>query len=205
MRKNLSKQMAAKSAVSLLAGLVVASTALAQTRLPTVDRFTAKTAAMTPADVGVRIDVREWSNDASRAAVIAALEREGEASKALNELPTIGYVWTDASGVGYSVKYAHRVTTEAGERVTFVTDRRIGSYDFRPWTPNGTAPATELDYSVIELELDEAGSGIGTLSLAAEVRIDPATSVVYLDDGTSTTPVLSNAREEPKPYWAQGS
>lgn len=203
MRKTLSKQQAANTAVSLLTALLVASTAQAQTRLPTVDRFTATTVAMTPANIGLRIDVREWSDDASRAAVVAALEREAETSKALTELPTVGYVWTDASGVGYSVKYAHRVTTEAGERVTFVTDRRIGSYDYRPWTPIAGSPPAELAYSVIELELDDEGNGTGTLSLAAEVRIDPAKSLVFLEG--SAAPVLENAREEPKPYWATGS
>lgn len=183
-------------AVALLAASVVrADTAAAP------DRFTATTTAMTPHDVTLRIDLRAWSDDAARAAVVAALAPDSDAKKALAGLPTIGHVWQSGSGVGYAVKYAHRVSTPQGERVTFVTDRRLGSYDLKPWVADAPASSTELEYSVIELYLNN-GSGDGTLSLAVAVQVDAANALVALAAGAPH--VLANAKLEPKPYWANG-
>ena len=166
------------------------------------DRFTAATTSMTPRDLGLRLDVREWSDEASRAAVLAALG-EADAQKALASLPTIGYVWQNGSGVGYALKYAHRVSTPQGQRVTFVTDRRLGSYEFKPWAVDPPAARPELAYSVIELYLDERGSGDGTMSLGADVTLDAANAIVSLD-AKGAPHLLANARLEPKPYWASG-
>src|SRR5689334_7937859 len=58
------------------------------------DRFTAKTVAMAPAGTGLRIDVMRWSDDAARAAVVAAIGAD-EPVVALAKLPTLGYVWTE--------------------------------------------------------------------------------------------------------------
>src|SRR5262245_43352594 len=69
------------------------------------ERFTAVTADMTPRDLPLRIDVREWSDAEARAAVVAALQSD-DAVKSLAALPTIGYVWPLGSGVGYALKYA---------------------------------------------------------------------------------------------------
>src|SRR5690606_2994838 len=128
----------------------------AEAQAPTVDRFTASTVAMTPADLELRIDIREWSDEESRSAVVAVLASDAVASD-LAALPTLGYVWRSDSGVGYSVKYAHRVDTADGERVTLVTDKRLGVHDFRPWTVDGGWEGETLDYSVIELDLPATG------------------------------------------------
>jgi hypothetical protein len=167
------------------------------------DRFTAVTAAMTPRDLGLRFDVREWSDEASRAAVVAALAGGPDAQEALAGLPTQGYVWQNGSGVGYALKYAHRAPAPQGDRVTFVTDKPLGSYDFKPWAADPPAAASELAYSVIELYLDEEGSGVGTLSLTAEVELDETNSLVSLA-ANGAPHLLVNAKLEPKPYWASG-
>lgn len=187
----------------LLAATLATTAGFAQSRLPSVDRFTATTTSMTPSDIGLRIDVREWSDEESRAAVLAALEREADARGALASLPTLGYVWQSNAGVGYSVKYAHRVALpDGGLRVTFVTDRPLGAHDFRPWRADSGEPESKPAYSVIELYLDDDGAGSGTLSLATGVRLDAANGIVTLADGPH---VLSGAKEEPKPYWVSGT
>ncbi|HEY8521017.1 MAG TPA: hypothetical protein VIN61_13120, partial [Gammaproteobacteria bacterium] len=145
------------------------------------------------------------SNEEGRAAVIEALSLESGIGKALSALPTLGYVWLDNSGVGYSVKYAYRTETPDGERVTFVTDKRIGSYESRPWTANGGSPGANLDYSVVELYLGSDKTGVGTLSLAAEVQIDSERSLVSLAADPSAPKVLTEAKHEPPPYWAKGA
>ncbi|HEX6998683.1 MAG TPA: hypothetical protein VF322_11090 [Gammaproteobacteria bacterium] len=190
---------------TLLIGLFAATSALSQSRLPTVERFTATTASMTPSGVGLRIDVREWSDEEGRAAVVEALQLESGVSKALTELPTLGYVWLGDSAVGYSVKYAHKTETPDGERVTFVTNKRIGSYESKPWTANAASSGAELDYSVVELYLGSDKTGVGTLSIAADVEIDSEHSLVSLAADPSAPKVLAEAKHEPPPYWAKGS
>ena len=130
---------------------------------------------------------------------------ESGASEALSELPSVGALWVDGSGAGYSVKYAHRVATDdGGELVTLVTDKAVGSYNFTPWTADSTTATTTVDYSVVELRLDGAGNGIGTMSLAADVKIDEESNIVSLDIAAETPSILADVALEPKPYWAQG-
>lgn len=194
-----------RSALIAAGALAAASIAFAQNRLPDVDRFTATTVAMTPADIELRIDVREWSDEAGRAAVVAALAEGGDVAGALRALPTVGYVWRSDSGVGYSVKYAHRIDTPEGERITFVTDKRLGAFDFKPWQAEGVDEDSGLEYSVIELKLPENGTGDGTLSLAAEVKLDRENGLVLLEAPADAPRLLTDVKLEPKPYWAQGS
>src|SRR5690606_34178152 len=145
------------------------------------DRFTATTTGMTPSGTELRVDVLEWSDDGARAAVVDALTDESEAAAELRALPTVGYVWVSGSGVGYAIKYAHRMTAEDGrERVTFVTDRRLGACGFEPWSVDTRQDDEALEYSVVELYLDSAGQGAGSLSLAAEVIVDPESQTVTL-------------------------
>ena len=56
--------------------------------VPAPERFSATTASMTPRDVSLRIDLREWSDEAARAEVVAALSGDSDAPKALASLPT---------------------------------------------------------------------------------------------------------------------
>jgi hypothetical protein len=190
-------------AAALLAALMLASMPRAGADVVVPDRFTATTTSMTPRDVTIRIDVREWSDEAARAVVVAALASESDVQKALADLPTIGAVWQSGSAVGYALKYAHRAATPDGERVTFVTDRRLGHYGIKPWAADKAAAHAELDYSVIELYLDGNGAGTGTLSLAADVQLDAAAGLVSLAADASAPRVLANAKLEPKPYWVE--
>lgn len=169
------------------------------------DTYTATTVAMTPADLELRIDVLEWSDEAGRSAAVAALQNPSEVTAALQKLPTLGYVWRSGSGVGYALKYAHRVPTPEGERLTFVTDKPLGAYDFEPWTAEAAAKSSDLAYSVIELYLDESGRGDGTLSLAAEVQLQPEAGLVSLKTNDGAPHLLKDAEHQPKPYWADGA
>lgn len=175
----------------------------AQSR-PIPDTFIGTTANMVPAGVGLKIDVLEWSGQAARAAVAAALEAENVAD-ALKELPSAGYVWIDDSPVGYPLKYAYRTTDDAGrERVTFVTTPVLGAYGLDAWTPAGASAAQAYDYSVIELRIGKDSDGVGTLSLAAEVSADGDAQIVSLDWDGSGPLIIDAARQDP-PYWARGS
>ena len=176
-------------------GLVIASDAYAAGPLLVADTFTATTANMTPAGVNLRIQVIAWQEPAARAEVVATLAAGADASTPLAKLPTVGYVWPKGSPVGYSVKYAnHSQEPNGNERVTLVTEKRLGSYDFKGWSIANPLAGSEAPYSVIELELNASGTGTGTLSLASEVLLDEAAGTVALKPGAPS--LLTNVKRE---------
>jgi hypothetical protein len=157
------------------------------------DAFTATTAGMTPAGVALRLQVLAWSDETARADVVAALETPDLPT--LAKLPTVGYIWPTDSPVGYSVKYAHKMPASGGERITLVTDKPLGGYDYRKWSVADATAKTEAGYSVIELTVDSAGNGTGTTSLAADVVVDSAAGTVSLAAGGPA--LLAQVRREP--------
>ncbi len=160
------------------------------------DVFTATTANMTPSGVNLRMQIIEWQEADARSEVVATLAAGADGATPLAKLPTVGYVWPNASPVGYSVKYAHRTAADGGERITLVTDKRIGSYDYKGWSVPSTSAAKDLPYSVIELYVNGSGTGTGNLSLAAEVQLDEQAGTVSLAGGAGATSLLTNVQRE---------
>jgi hypothetical protein len=178
-------RLAALAVVALLGtGHVFAATPPAK-----IEHFAATTTAMTPRDAELRFDVREWSSDDARAAVVEALAAD-DAPKALAMLPTVGYVWPSTGAVGYSVKYA--VKSADGSRITLVTDKRLGSYEYKGWSVDKPTATKELGYTVIELNVNNQGTGDGSLSLAADPKIDAQQKSVAL--GPDAPRVLTKVR-----------
>lgn len=174
------------------------------------ETFTATTANMDPEGTDLRINVLRWSGDDDRAAVLDVLtDPENAASEdgeldALMELPTLGYVWPDGSALGYSIKYAHRTAAaDGGERITFVTGRRVGRFAREPWAPAGTPDDALRPFTVIELRLDAGGNGAGTMSPAADVAFDAENRTVALADYDAAPTLLADAKRQPPPYWAR--
>jgi hypothetical protein len=190
------------TAFALALSAVPAAAAPQARRVP--ETYTATTTEMTPTGTTLKIEVMDWSADDARADAVAALTDSDDVKTALKALPTVGYVWLDGSGVGYSIKYAHRDPAGDGERVTIVTDKPLGSYSFKPWAVEKSTATKQYDYAVIELLLDHDGRGSGTTSMAADVALDKAAHSVDLQRTASTPMVLKDAKHEPKPYWAQG-
>ena len=179
-----------------IAAVLLSMTAGAAGPRLVADTFTATTANMTPAGENLRIQILEWQEADARTNVVATLAAGADASPPLAKLPTVGYIWPKGSPVGYSVKYAHREPqADGGERVTLVTDKRIGSYDFKGWTTPSPAAPTEAPYSVVELDLSSSGSGTGALSLASEVMLDEQAGTVTLKPGAPA--LLTNVKREP--------
>lgn len=159
------------------------------------DTYTATTTSMTPADLRLRIQIIGWQEAAARADVIATIAAGTDAAVSLAKLPTVGYVWPNGSPVGYSLKYAHRTPLpDGGERLALVTDRQIGSYDYRGWSVPSPLAKAAAPYSVIELYIDRSGVGVGSLSLAADVKLDEAAGTVALAEGAPT--LLTDVKRE---------
>ena len=164
-----------RSVVGLLAACVLGIGSLspaeaAGPRLP-LDTFTATTAHMTPAGLDLRMQIIEWQDEAARTEAVASLAAGADAATPFGKLPT----------VGYSVKYAHReALPDGGERITLVTDKRLGSYDFKGWSVASPAVNNDHTYSVIELSMSATGSGTGTMSLSGDIALDEAAGTVAI-------------------------
>jgi hypothetical protein len=195
--------LAAARRAGLLATAVLCGVgAVSAQQRPLPDTYVGTTANMTPSGLPLKMDVTSWQDEGARGAVTAALEGE-DASEALAELPTVGYLWVDGSPVGYSLKYAHRATTDAGqERVTVVTTPMLGTYGIDDWVPESADALEAREYSVVELRIGD-GVGSGTASLAAQVDIDKEAQLVSLQWNGGAPLIADVARQSP-PYWAEG-
>src|SRR5688500_2055548 len=106
---------------------------------------------------------------------------------AIAAAPTVGFIWGDGP-TGYSIKYAWRSSTPEGqERIVLATDRRLGAH--APSWPAATGAAADAEYTVLEIRIDQKGTGQAKASLAAPIVVDAAAKTLALD-GYATAPVL---------------
>ena len=172
-----------------------------------VEVITATTVNMDPAGQDLKFDILRWSSDDDRQAVIGLLmhtaTEQGEHATLsdLIALPSLGSVWLAESGLGYSLKYAHRVVTpDGGERLTFVTGRRLGAFNRTPWTSTVAPGAPDRPFTVIDLRLDGSGEGEGTMSLAADIVVDEKTGTVGLANYDTAPVLLESVKRQPPRY-----
>jgi len=112
---------------------------------------------------------------------------------ALGRAPTVGYIWTP-DVTGYAIKYAyHAASPDGGERIVFATDRRLGQYS-PAWKLAAAAPATDYEFTLLEIRLDAKGSGIGKTSLTTKVVADNAARTVALDDYAGAAVILERVK-----------
>ena len=175
------------------------------------EEFTATTTNMEPAGERLRFSVRRWSSEDDRHEVLAILtgdagneDADNARLRRLMEVPSVGFLWPGASGVGYSLKYASRLaTSDGGERLTFITGRSVGALGGELWrTVDGPNPPVD-GYTVIELRLDGDGHGEGKMSLAADVVFDTEAGTVALENYETAPVLLEAVTREPAPYWAR--
>lgn len=111
---------------------------------------------------------------------------------AISKAPTIGYIWTDEV-TGYSIKYAYRIPLPAGgERIILATSRALGGGSIQ-WKP--TEPATDYEFTVIELRLNAKGLGEGKTSLTSKVIVDNAAKTLAIENYTAAPVILQNVKK----------
>ena len=106
--------------------------------------------------------------------------------------PTIGYIWTDEV-TGYSIKYAYRLPLPAGgERIVLATSRVLGGGSVQ-WKT--TEPATEYEFTVIELRLNAKGLGEGKASLTSKVIVDNDAKTLAIENYPAAPVILQNVKK----------
>ncbi len=117
------------------------------------------------------------------------LNPEAELARALQDVTTVGYVWTSELS-GYALRYAGRVAAGDGtQRIVLITQRRLGAMN-QKWTLASGAP-NKYEFSVIELRLNAKGEGEGKTSLTGKVTPDAATKIVALENYESLPVVFA--------------
>lgn len=108
------------------------------------------------------------------------LTPEASLATALQDVPTVGYLWTSETA-GYALRYAGQTTAaDGGQRIVLITQRRLGAMNQR-WTSSTGQPAAD-EFSVIELRLNAQGQGEGKASVAGKLALDAAVKMVTLAD-----------------------
>ncbi len=179
-----------------MAGASLVIVAQTETKGP-IERFTGTTVNVTGAGDPFKIDLLRWSTDAEREQLLASLVKsDKDLASALEKAPTLGYVWTSESA-GYSIRYAHHLTTPDGsERIIIATDRSLGSWDPRIWKAPNPSAATSYPFSVIELRFNRQGIGEGKASVLAKVVPDSAAKTIALDNFAGAPVVLKTVKRE---------
>jgi hypothetical protein len=132
------------------------------------------------------ITINRWSTDAERDKLRETLAKGQDALlSALQKLPAVGYVNTPGS-LRWDLHFARqKPTAEGGQTIILATDRYVTA-----WEAFHQPRTIDYPFTVIQLQLDKSGKGVGKASIATKVTQD--------EDGTielenfSSEPVMLN-------------
>lgn len=127
-----------------------------------------------PITAAIQVHVERYTPDFDRKTLESALEHGGYANfvTALRKAPEVGSV---AAGDGqFTIRYAREQKTPKGRTLVFVTDKPVffvggGRADAKP--------RAGYESALIQLLVDEAGAGTGTMAAAARVKPGGETGV----------------------------
>jgi len=160
----------------------------------TAERFTAAAINMNNGTAGtIEIVVNRWSTDAERDRLMSVMLERGpdKLLDALQDLPRVGYFRTPDS-IGWDVHFARRTPgADGGERVTLVTDRRIGF-----WEASRQPRSIDYPFTVIELRLNRDGEGQGKMSVATKIIADKDNNIITLENYDLQPVQLTNVKRE---------
>ncbi len=154
-----------------------------------VDRLTATSVTGAGPGDPVRINIIQWSTDAQRTQLLAALAKtDKDFVTALQGMPTLGYIWTSETA-GYLMKYAVKTTAADGsERILIATERRLSAWD------KGAKPANDYPFSLIEIRIDAKKVGEGKASVASKVIAEQQAKLLALENYATAPVVLKDVK-----------
>ena len=166
------------SLAALLVGL--AAFALAQTTPPAnpPETFVAKARAENERggaiEGPIQVHLDRYTPDYDRTAVENGLKYNGFPGfvAALRKAPDVGYVELD--GQKTAIRWARQAPSGAGRTIVVVTDKPVF---FLGGGRSGAKPRAGYDVALVQLQVDAAGSGSGTMAGAARVKPGGATGV----------------------------
>ena len=143
-------------------------------------------------DVYVHIRIEKYTPEKDREAVLKALRSGGEAAfvEALRNAPVAGQI--EIGKQTFTIRWAREVKDEKGRTITLVTEKPV--YFVGAGLP-GAKPRAGYDVAVVQLRMDPAGIGEGTMAAAAKVKPGEPTGVQVDDYGSEPVKLLSVTRK----------
>jgi hypothetical protein len=141
----------------------------------------------------IEIVVNRWSTDAQRDRLLDTLRDDGTERMltVLQDLPRIGF-FRAPSSLGIDIHFARRTDLpDGGQRVTLITDRRIGF-----WEAANQPRSIDYPFTLIELHLNADGAGEGKLSIATKVVLDKKTNSITLENYDLQPVMLTQVKQE---------
>ena len=180
---------AAVSAAALIFSTAIPS---AQSNMAKPEKFTAfavdisNTAPRANTAV-VDIQINRWSTDTERDQLMKVFREKGQEAllSALQKLPVVGGIRTPGS-LNYDLHFARqRPDAEGGRMIFLMTDRYVGA-----WEAMNRPRTIDYPFTLIQLQLDRNGRGVGKASIATQITQDPDGTIVL--ENFSSQPVMLN-------------
>jgi hypothetical protein len=138
----------------------------------------------------VDINIDRWSSDAEHETLMAVFKKDGPEAllSALQKARPVGTIRTPDS-LAYDLHYARQVPAdEGGRRIVLATDRPIGF-----WEAANRPRSIDYPFTVVELQVDRNGEGVGKLSVATKLTLSG--SVLTLENFANQPVMLNSVRK----------
>ncbi|HEY3885981.1 MAG TPA: hypothetical protein VGL62_12275 [Vicinamibacterales bacterium] len=178
------------------AALALALLPTTQANIPAPVKFTAFAVDIsntTPRPITTPFDmtINRWSTDAERDQLKNILKERGQDAllSALQKLPVVGYVNTPGS-LRYDLHFARqRAFGATGHTILLMTDRPMSAWE--AWHQPRTV---QYPFTLIQLQVDQNGNGVGKASVATRITEDED-GTVELENFSSSPVILNEVRE----------
>jgi len=158
------------------------------------ERFTAGAININNGRAGnIEIVINRWSTERERERLMQAMTDRGpdKLLDSLQGLPRVGYFRTPDS-LAWDIHFATSAPgKDGGQRVTLMTDRRIGF-----WEAANQPRSIDYPFTVIELRLNNDGEGEGKMSVATKIIADKDSNTIVLENYDLQPVQLTNVKRE---------
>jgi hypothetical protein len=159
------------AAAAIVAMAISTAVPTAQSNMARPEKFTAFAVNMSnmasrATTATVDITINRWSTDNERDALLAVFREKGQDAllNALQKLPVVGGIRTPES-LNYDIHFARqRPEAEGGRMIFLMTDRYISA-----WEASNRPRSMDYPFTLIQLQLDREGRGVGKLSIATKI------------------------------------
>src|SRR5215207_1986469 len=180
------------AAVSVSIVALTAAIPAAQSNMPRPEKYTAfavDTSNTAPRANATTVDIQinRWSTDAERDQLLQVFRDKGQDAllSALQKLPVVGAIRTPGS-LNYDIHFARqRAEAEGGRMIFLMTDRYIWA-----WEAMNRPRTIDYPFTLIQLQLDKDGRGVGKASIATQITQEPDGTIVL--ENFSNQPVMLN-------------